>query len=240
MSVQIVLQIELQIKLQLNRRRFILVLRMTATNVHEIEEGVWSFDMSPHQVRHFGGAASSVGSRSVMIFSDYEFNSSTGELHFQAEDVVAINVGTEPHVIGLEAQSNKVEKKQGLTQQNLDERIFGYGDKTFLRMTKKELPDHMHRAAVALLNGIRANSSGDLKKGQSRNFSDTPDNFWYVIVQPRIEQLSITVRGSVDHFKSVAKLPIKDDRGNTLFKITCEEDVPKALEIIFHAKRKKM
>jgi hypothetical protein len=36
----------------------------------------------------------------------------------------------------------------------------------------------------------------------------------------------------------VAKLPIKDDRGNTLFKITSEADVPAALEIIFHAKRK--
>ena len=217
-----------------------MALRMTATNVHEIKEGLWSFEMPPHQVRHFGGSASSVGSRSVMIFTDCEFNANTHELHFQAENVVAINVGTEPHVIGLEAQSDRVEKKEGLTQQSLGERLFGYGDKMFLKMTEKELPEHMQKAAVALLNGIRAKSSGDLKKGQSRNFSDTPDNFWYVIVQPRVEQLSITVRGSVDHFKSVAKLPIKDDRGNTLFKITCEDDVPNALEIIFHAIRKKV
>ena len=52
-------------------------------------------------------------------------------------------------------------------------------------------------------------------------------------------RLSITVRGPVEHFKPVARLPIKDDRGNTLFKVTREEDVPAALDLIFHAKRKR-
>ncbi len=71
-----------------------------------------------------------------------------------------------------------------------------------------------------LLSGVRQKSPGDLKRGKSRNFSETPDNFWYVIVQPRIDELSITVHGAVDHFEPVARLEIKDDRGNTRFKVT--------------------
>jgi len=97
----------------------------------------------------------------------------------------------------------------------------------------------MHEVAKALLAGVRRRSSGDLKRGKSRNFSETPDNFWYVIVQPRIQQLSITVRGPIEHFSDMAKLPVKDDRGNTLFKVTSSDDVSAALEIIFHALRKR-
>ena len=211
---------------------------MTITNANQISEGLWSFEMPPHQVRHFGNAPSSVGSRSIMIFSNYEFDAKAGELNFESDDVVAINIGTEPIVIGLEAQSQIKEKPGNSIHQKLEERPFGRGDREFLRMTKNDLPIAMQKAALALLNGVRARSAGDLKKGKSRNFSETPDNFWYVIVQPRIEQLSITVRGAVDHFENIAKLPIKDDRGNTLFKVTCEEDVADALQIIFHAKRK--
>lgn len=62
--------------------------------------------------------------------------------------------------------------------------------------------------------------------------------FWYVIVQPRIDELSITVRGAVDHFEPVARLEIKDDRGNTRFKVKSKDDLPAALQIIFHAIRK--
>jgi len=216
-----------------------MALRMTATNVHEISEGLWSFEMPPHQVRHFGGAPSSIGARSVMIFTNHEFDPQAGELHFDADEVSAINIGTEPIVIGLAAKVKAAKEELERSAQSFEkERLLGPGDKEFLRMAKKEMSVPMQRAATTLLNGVRAKSSGDMKKGKSRNFSDTPDNFWYVIFQPRIDQLSITVRGSIDHFEPVAKLPIKDDRGNTLFKVTCEEDVPAALQMIFHAKRK--
>lgn len=215
-----------------------MALRMTATNVFEIQKGLWSFEMPPHLIRHFGGIANSIGSRSVLVFSKYEYDVEAAELHFEADDVVAINVGTEQNVIALAAHLETNEKAARSSDQVTKQRVFGPGDRIFLTMTEKELPKSMQKAALALLTGIRSRSPGDLKKGLSRNFSDTPDNFWYVIIQPRVSQLSITVRGSVDHFRNLAKLPIKDDRGNTLFKITSENDVPSALEIIFHAKRK--
>jgi hypothetical protein len=214
-------------------------LRMTATNVTAIEDGLWRFDMPPHQVRHFGDARNSVGSRSVLVFSDYEFDASKNELHFNADDVTTINVGTLSSVIGLAAVPKQNSKVHYPMEKKANKILFGPGDREFLRMTEKELPLPMQKAALRLLSDIRARSPGDLKRGKSRNFSDSPDNFWYVIVQPRISQLSITVRGSVEHFKNVARLQIKDDRGNTRFKIRGEEDVVSALTMIFHAIRKR-
>ena len=112
------------------------------------------------------------------------------------------------------------------------------GDREFLQLVHNELPDPMQRAAAQLLESVRKRYPGELKRGLSRNFSETPDNFWYVIVQPRAEELSITVRGTVDHFSRVSKLEIKDDRGNTRFKVRGPDDVEAALELIFHARRR--
>ena len=114
----------------------------------------------------------------------------------------------------------------------------GPGEREFLRLTKAELSKETAEAAEALLLAVRQRSSGDLKRGKSRNFSETPDNFWYVIVQPRVDELSITVRGPVAHFEAAAELEIKDDRGNTRFKVRGQDDVPAAIKLIFHAIRK--
>ena len=213
---------------------------MTATEVREIGDGLWSFEMPPQQLRYFGGAPTSIGARSIIILSGYEFNDKVGELHFEAEKAIAVNIGTTQTVIGLSAQL-KAEQENATVSAipNPVEGIHGRGDREFIQLCKRELSQRMQSTAITLLNGVRAASAGDLKKGLSRNFSETPDNFWYVILQPRIDQLSITVRGPVDHFEKIARLPIKNDRGNTLFKVTGEKDIPAAMEMIFHAKRKR-
>ena len=118
------------------------------------------------------------------------------------------------------------------------EAVKSRGDRDFLELCRIELPEHMQRTASALLAGVRARCPGELKRGLSRNFSETPDNFWYVIVQPRVEKLSITVRGQLEMFNGITHLPVKDDRGNTLFKVSGEQDVDAALNLIFRAKRK--
>jgi len=211
---------------------------MTATNVTEIAPGLWEFDLPPHQIRHFGNTANAIGARSVLVFREFEFDAAAGKLHFDADDVTPINVGTTSSVIGLAAHPNEGETTPHDAAVELVDRSYGPGDRAFLRLAKSELSAQMYRAAQQLLSGVRRRSPGDLKRGQSRNFSDTPDNFWYVIVQPRISELSITVRGSVDHFRGIAKIEIKDDRGNTRFKVRSEDDVASALEMIFHAIRK--
>jgi hypothetical protein len=77
-------------------------------------------------------------------------------MHFEADDVVAINVGTEPKVIGLAANLEPAEKTAQLSDQGTEGRVFGPGDKNFLRMAEKELSKPMQKAVLALLTGVRA------------------------------------------------------------------------------------
>jgi len=215
-----------------------MALRMTATDVSEIRQGIWSFDMPPHQVRHFGNTSHAIGTQSVLIFTACEYDDAKQQLHFDIEDVAPINIGTTPKVIGIAAGIVSGGMPDLSPAPFLAPANVGPGDREFLRLAKAELSKGSAQAAERLLLAIRQRSSGDLKRGQSRNFSETPDNFWYVIVQPRVDELSITVRGPVKHFESVAELEIKDDRGNTRFKVRSDGDVPAALKLIFHAIRK--
>lgn len=215
-----------------------MTLRMTATRVLEIKPGIWAFDMPPHQVRHFGNPGHAIGPQSVLLFRSCDYDSNTQHLHFDLEDVSPINVGTTSKVIGIAIDQNGIgpDEVAGLDAPN--PMSFGPGDREFLKLAKSELSERTSQVAEQLLLGVRQKSPGDLKRGKSRNFSETPDNFWYVIVQPRIDELSVTVRGSVDHFKPVARLEIKDDRGNTRFKVKSKDDLSAALQIIFHAIRR--
>ena len=212
-----------------------MTLRMTATSVLEIKPGIWAFDMPPHQVRHFGNAGHAIGPHSVLLFRSYAYDADNHHLHFDLEDVSPINVGTTSKAIGI-AIGKGVDDVPSIAASGSIS--FGPGDREFLKLTKSELSEATAHVAEQLLTGVRQRSPGDLKRGKSRNFSETPDNFWYVIVQPRIDELSITVRGPVNHFEPVARLEIKDDRGNTRFKVKSKDDLPAALQIIFHAIRK--
>lgn len=214
-----------------------MALKITAENVEQIAEDMWKLELPPHEVRLFGAGAKTIGPRSILLLKNYEFDKGRSSLSFDLEDALALNIGT---TTGAIAVSTAEEKNQASVSANQEgSRVsYGPGDQEFLALARDLLSPPMAHAAEALLAGVRQRTAGELKRGKQKNFSDTPDNFWYVIVQPQIQQLSITVRGPVDHFEPIAELPIKDDRGNTLFKVTSEADVPAALNLIFHAKRK--
>jgi hypothetical protein len=212
-----------------------MVLKITATDVKELAPGVWAMTLPPHEVRMFGSCPNATGERSIIMLKQSTFDQRAATLSFAMDAVVPLNVGTTPETIALAARA--VPEKVVASGSNSMSHV-GPGDREFLALCDEKFGPEMVSAARRLLEGIRARTPGDLKRGLSMNFSETPDNFWYVIVQPRVQQLSITVRGTVEHFASIASLPIKDDRGNTLFKVTKAADVPAALDIIFHAKRK--
>jgi hypothetical protein len=215
-------------------------LMITATNAAGAGPGLWTFEMPPHQVRLFGKAPVSEGHRSVLLLKSCQFDPKARTLQFDMDNAIALNVGTQVEAVAIAAEA-PTSPRQVSNASRAPATVAAYapGDRQFLSLVDDLLPDPMKRAANALLNGVRQRYQGELKRGLARNFSETPDNFWYVIIQPRVAQLSITVRGPVEHFRAMAKLPIKDDRGNTLFKIAGEADVPSALELIFHAKRRK-
>ena len=213
-------------------------LRMTATGVTEIGPGIWELEMPPHQIRHFGSTNHAIGPQSVLLFRSCDYDADQQQLHFDVEDVAPVNVGTTARVIGIAVGKSQEGVAVPSTAVLAESSVLGPGDREFLELARQELTEGTARAAQKLLLGVRRESAGNLKRGQARNFSETPDNFWYVIIQPRVDELSLTVRGPVDRFAELTNLEVKDDRGNTRFKVRGEDDVPEALKLIFQAIRK--
>jgi hypothetical protein len=125
---------------------------------------------------------------------------------------------------------------------DLPSRSEGHPLDTDLRVgpaAERELRGEAQEVAVDLLRELRRRSAGDLKRGLKNNFSNTLDNFWYVIVQPREQALSITVRGKPEMFRP-SPLELRVDRpGYTRFKLQTVDQLPEALRIIFwHLNRK--
>ena len=209
---------------------------LTASDVREVSDGVWEFEMEPQQIRQFGTPQASVGPRSILLLDSAEFETRSKRLMFPMDGIMPLNLGSTSSTVAVRSDSVRPDADSELARTA----FLGRGDREFLALAKSELSTEMFQTAEALLREVRSKFPGDLKRGLSRNFSETPDNFWYVIVQPRIDELSITVRGSVTHFRSKSALEIKDDRGNTRFKVSRSSDVPEALKLISHAIRKRV
>lgn len=210
---------------------------ITATKAKELAAGIWELELPPYEIGLLGKPTQSIGAVSALLMKNCQFDKDHQHLQFEISDVVPLNVGTTSRTIAFLAGTN-TEIYSMAKEHRVTEEIVGPGDRHFLEMAKRELSSKMYEVSQALLRGIRARSAGDLKKGLNRNYSETPDNFWYVIIQPRVDELSITVRGHTDHFEGVSALEIKDDRGNTRFKVRNLNDVQPALKLIFHALRK--
>ena len=212
---------------------------ITVADAKQIAPGVWLFEVPPHQVRQFGETSSSSGQTSVLLLENAKFDAAKARLSFAIASVRPVNVGTSTRTVGIEAGAgllaSRDAKRSAATREG---KLFGPGDTEFLQLARAKLSKNMAITAEKLLSAVRERSSGDLKRGKSRNFSETPDNFWYVIIQPQINELSITIRGPVDRFKDSAQLEVKDDRGNTRFKVRKESEIPAALDLIFSAIRK--
>lgn len=212
-------------------------MRVVAPGARQIADGVWWTQLPPHEVRMFAQNGISQGEKSVIILSNFEYDAGQSTMTFRLADAKALNVGTTEATILISGEAQPLLEAGGVQSKKSSSGIRAPGDVEFLDLIKAQCKG-LQKVADALLDGVRSRFAGELKRGKSRNFSETPDNFWYVIVQTRIEELSITVRGPVAHFDGLTKLEVKDDRGNTRFKVRSLSDVDDALKLIFHAKRK--
>ncbi len=210
-------------------------LRVVVDGARQLDPGIWLLDLAPHQVQLLGECRDSRGQRSILMVDDPEFDSDKGELEFDADRAWPINIGVSSEAVAIAVRREQVSVGQTLSDDN--RLSYGPGDQEFLRNTNL-LDTAPKTAARKLLDGVRSRSPGDLQRGKRRNFKNTPDNFWYVIVQPQAQALSITVRGRPARFGR-SNLELKDDRpGYTRFQLRSVNDVDEALRLIFESRRK--
>jgi hypothetical protein len=209
---------------------------MLDTEVHQAANGVWLTFMSPRQVSMFGQPKTTRGQRSILLVDSAEFDTKRHVLELEADAIIVLNLGSTPSVLVVEVGSLNQQPKSGRVVDPAT--VSGPGDREFIELASRELEGEARKVAEEILRQVRIRSAGDLLRGQRNNFSNSPDNFWYVIIQPRAQALSITVRGEPKRFgHSILKL--KDDRpGYTRFSLKRLSDVAEAIRIIEASKKR--
>lgn len=199
----------------------------------EVGNGIWMTHVAPHQLAMLGECKSSRGRRSVLLAASPTFDEGRG-LILDTETLSVLNLGTTPSTVVIDTAISA----EALERADDGSDNYGPGDREFLSLVKSELADEAQAAAFKLFEQVRAENPGDLKRGNRLNFSNTPDNFWYVIVQPRAQSLSVTVRGEPRRF-GISSLELKTDRpGYTRFSVSRLSEVSEAIRLIAQSKRR--
>jgi len=214
-------------------------MKMLFEDVTEITDGIWRVIVDPTDISIFGTAKSVYGDRSVLLATQPEYDSVARKLSFERSNALLLNLGSGSDTLIFKSTSDPAQPSSLLEDGGTRDTpaVLGQGDNQFLKLVDSELRGEANMVAKRLLQKVRDIWPGDLKKGIRNNFSNTPDNFWYVVVQPRVQELSITVRGRPTRFQA-SKIELKDDRpGYTRFKLAKLSDLDSAFDIISQSTR---
>ena len=214
-------------------------MRVVLERVERLAEGIWRASLPPDELRLLGSASVSTGARSVILLVEPTYDAAQQSLAFDHTTATPLNAGFSAEAIMIAAGNGQhvVSGSTAKAGSAATPVAYGPGDRAFLGELDS-LPGSMQIAGKRLLEIIRRQSPGDLKRGQRRNFSNTPDNFWYAVIQPQARTLSVTVRGRPSEHGPTS-FELKDDRpGFTRFKVTDPSEVDEAVRIIFASRRR--
>lgn len=206
----------------------------------QIKSDVWETHLAPSEVRTIGPCSSAVGAVTVLLLSNPIFDQETQTIRFPPQSAAVLNVGNTSRTIIVSGDNGSGLNAPSVTRTGLRDfsAQVGTGDGQYLR-SLDELPDDLKRAGELILQQVREHFPGDLRAVGARRFQETPDNFWFVTIQPRVESLSITVRGLPSRFHVENLNVIEDRRPYSRFKVRGTVDVPEAVQIILNAVRKR-
>jgi hypothetical protein len=215
-----------------------MTVQLSIPEVQEIAPGVWEASIGPRDMRAIGSAGSSIGEVSVLLLEDsYEFEREKSLLRFELHAAHVLNVGRTTKALLIAAVDIR-RPKVNIQKSNDIDKLFGPGDRRFLRAIE-QLPEGLTKAGKRLLANVRSHFPGDLRAlTEGRRFQETPDNFWFVTIQPRDLSLAITVRGLPSRFQVERLRIVKDRPPYSRFKVKDAADVDEAVSVICSAVRK--
>lgn len=218
-----------------------MTIRFSITNVTDLGNDLWLGKAGPDELAIMGQPLQSVGNRSVVLVAQATYNPSDKSLTFDRHDVQVLNSGTGSQTvfvgdnIGKDSTNNLA---RGETDQvDAPSPSKNRRDNDYLAEVN-QLSRDVQLAGNYILENVRKFYNGDLQRGKQRNFTERPDNFWAVRVQPRDDSLVVTVRGEPDRFSSTLLDLKPDQHGYTRFKVRNAREAEEALRIIKYAKRK--
>jgi hypothetical protein len=205
---------------------------------------IWLAKVPPHDIRGLGNAGQSKGARSVLLIANPSFDTSTHRLEFERTDVTILNLGTSEDTVIVKSAgepataANRTENHSAAISHVPTSHIpLAPGDEAFLRKVRQEMSKSMAAAAELLLTSVRKHHPGNLKEGDRRRFTETPDNFWMILIQPRAQNFYISVRGAPKRHaaKQIKILPGRNPNYSAFY-LSDEAHVQEALDIVLQAK----
>jgi hypothetical protein len=217
-----------------------MALKFTVAAVTALGSGIWESTLSPAEVRALGTASAGLGDVSVILLKAPDYDEDDSTLHFSTRDVHVLNVGRGHRVLFINA-ADDLPLIVGLGEPQItfgQASLSGAGDSAFLA-TLHDVPERVREAGAKILASVREQFPGDLRPLPNRRFQETPDNFWFVAVQPRDESLLFIVRGTPQQFKTRRLKVLADRRSYCRFKVRGPADVNEAVSILAAADRKR-
>lgn len=206
-------------------------LRLSIEGASPAGPGIWRASIQPSWVRMLGPNATSSGALNVLLVSGLPTYDPTGKvLSFPADSARVLNVGSCPDAVILhDTQPSKVTLDTGQGRP----RTPAASDAEFLG----SVPLPMRSLAESLVSAVRSHLAGKLVlREPSGRYVETPDNFWTIKVQPRVQTFRITLRGRPQSFSSPSSFHLKDDRpGYSTFVLSHAKQVEDAVRAIREA-----
>ena len=210
-------------------------------NVQEGCDGVWSASVPTHELSALGKAWKSFDGPSILLLGDCAYDEKSLCIEFEMSSAHLLNLGTTDTAIfirgGQDKSTNALEHNGSVYGAKEGGEEMGIGDKQFLESVAQNVP-HLLEISTLLLKGIRESYAGDLECNEKRRFTQRPDNFWAVRIQPRDKSLSITVHGLPNKFPDFKGIDLKVDRPPySRFKLKGKEQLDAALALILQAQQ---
>lgn len=205
-------------------------MQASISGVKQLGSNVWETSLSPSEVRRLCDCTNSIGAVSVVILSDAPTHVGADKMTFDIAGAAVTNVGSTARTLIINGKAPPTIHDRLARQRELKAE-YSEGDKIFLNCLKI-LPPEVRTAGEKLLAEIRNHFPGSLRRVSETRFQETPDNFWFVTVQPRAKSILITVRGLPDIFQPSTLNILEDRRPYSRFKVNSVADVSEAVRIL--------
>lgn len=213
-------------------------MRVIIDEVSPGASGIWTASVDPQRLMKLANPIRQGGSLSVVFVARPSYDVGAHSLQFDLDSAVLLNLGNTFEAVLIDSRDKDVQQSRQITE--LPTRKESAGDRRFLEELKR-LPESQRRLGEQLLTAIRKEYPGELVFHQkSGKFVESPDNFWVVRIQPRVQSLRIVVYGSPGEHGSKSTIELKDDMTSySNFVIDSDHQIPEAVGVIRQAKRLK-
>ena len=174
--------------------------KLSIMDVEQIGERVWAAALTPAEIARLGTPAASVGERSVIGVTRPHFEQDRRVLSFDPGAARILNKGAQSTAIIVDLGEAARADTPGLPDD--DDGAFRRGDDAFIDECRGHLPRMLAEGVVQIIADLRRKYPGHFREGPGRKWTNQPDRFVALTIQPRDRSLAIHVKGRPDDFSA--------------------------------------